>query len=649
VDAGLPSGPFDSVGNQPEPSLLPDKPVVVVDVPAPELFAVKPPTDNINLCFVGGVSTGKSTLLNAIFCEELTQCKIKRTTMVPTIYIENAPDKDGHFANEITPAADIFVQIVEKNNMLIAKTECGEPPSQSDYAELVFNVGKLDINILPDALVNVYDIPGLNDARTKNIYYRYLEQNFHKFNLVVLLVDIHSGLNTSDELDIVQFVANSIREQRDKFKRNIYTMVIVNKADDMQLDETGKLMLTGELSEMFDQVEKTIHGEFDRREIAEHLVGIVPVCALDAYLYRMVQKRGRSFKLSPEQILKIGVNENGKKFSTLKPAVQETKVYEILEDSEFIQTMIQLSGFAAVERLLREFLSRDNTGNKLRVQNLLQELGQLPDMLDHVASTTPSEWDASVMEKTFAVLKRIADVDMEQYTEIMKSTVGTTVSRFLKHANDTTGFHTLFDYWRRFRVTFCRYFEDFFDFSVVPETVQQKAVRLAIDQVKSTYVLPVDFIRRIFSNLKAFDVFDLPTTETVMETMMERIEGANGRSYGSAKDAATEAQREEDFPALIAVLQEIRDLGVSNAFMQRFVRFLIIYRVITQQHDASVLMKRQWFYQMHGELLVYNWLLTRTCKLEYKGIEDLFIQGLRDNEFSEEEYLLDTYYVNLLK
>ena len=37
------------------------------------------PTDNINICVVGGVSTGKSTFLNAIFCEQLTECKIKRT------------------------------------------------------------------------------------------------------------------------------------------------------------------------------------------------------------------------------------------------------------------------------------------------------------------------------------------------------------------------------------------------------------------------------------------------------------------------------------------------------------------------------------------------------------------------------------------
>jgi hypothetical protein len=34
------------------------------------------PTDDITISFIGGVSTGKSTILNTIFCEQLTQCKI---------------------------------------------------------------------------------------------------------------------------------------------------------------------------------------------------------------------------------------------------------------------------------------------------------------------------------------------------------------------------------------------------------------------------------------------------------------------------------------------------------------------------------------------------------------------------------------------
>ena len=65
------------------------------------------PYDNINLCFVRSVSTGKSTILNAIFGEQLTQCKIKRTTMVPTIYIEN-------LFNNIPTTEHIYSEISKK-------------------------------------------------------------------------------------------------------------------------------------------------------------------------------------------------------------------------------------------------------------------------------------------------------------------------------------------------------------------------------------------------------------------------------------------------------------------------------------------------------------------------------------------------------
>jgi predicted GTPase len=84
------------------------------------------PIDNINLCFVGGVSTGKSTILNAIFCEELTQCKIKRTTMVPTVYIEN----DNNAKNLTSPEL-IFTTISDKNKEIITKTETGKKLNRS--------------------------------------------------------------------------------------------------------------------------------------------------------------------------------------------------------------------------------------------------------------------------------------------------------------------------------------------------------------------------------------------------------------------------------------------------------------------------------------------------------------------------------------
>ena len=102
----------------------------------------KVPSQNLNLCFVGCVSTGKSMLLNALFCEQLSQCKIKRTTMVPAIFIENEKENENIISSE-----EIFKQIEEKNTEIIEKTESGTKMSSSEYSELIFNVGKLDINI----------------------------------------------------------------------------------------------------------------------------------------------------------------------------------------------------------------------------------------------------------------------------------------------------------------------------------------------------------------------------------------------------------------------------------------------------------------------------------------------------------------------
>ena len=253
--------------------------------------------------------------------------------MWPTVYVEN------DFVQDISPE-EIFKIISEKNKEIIEKTESGQKLDSGDYKELAFNVGKLDINILENSYVNVYDIPGLNDARTKHIYYDYLETNFHKFNLVVFLVDIQSGLNTSDEMDMLKFIINNTQDQFVRNQRHIYTLVIVNKADDMQTEEdSDKLEITGELREMFEQVENTVKTEFANSGLKDNVIGVIPLCARDSYLYRMVKKHGNKFKLSPEQILKIGVNEMGKKFSMLKPAIQEARVNEILKDESFVNTI----------------------------------------------------------------------------------------------------------------------------------------------------------------------------------------------------------------------------------------------------------------------------------------------------------------------
>jgi predicted ATPase len=72
------------------------------------------PQQNLNSAFIGEVSTGKSTILNGIYCREITQSSIKRTMMCPSIFIENKDLKDTDIDEK-----KIYEEIKLKNQEII--------------------------------------------------------------------------------------------------------------------------------------------------------------------------------------------------------------------------------------------------------------------------------------------------------------------------------------------------------------------------------------------------------------------------------------------------------------------------------------------------------------------------------------------------
>jgi GTP-binding protein EngB required for normal cell division len=580
------------------------------------------PVDNINLCFVGGVSTGKSTVLNGIFCEKLTECKIKRTTMVPTVYIENA-------YNACNMTEEIFKKISEKNQEIINKTESGQKLKKCEYQELVFNVGKLDINILEDSYVNVYDIPGLNDARTRDIYYDYLETNFHKFNLVVFIVDIHSGLNTSDEMDMLKLITNNTREQFETNKRHIYTLVIVNKADDMQLNEdTKELEITGELNEMYTQVKKTITDEFSDKNIKDNLIGIIPLCAIDSYLYRMVKKHGQNFELSPEQILKIGINENGKKFSTKNSATQKKEVNEILKDTNFIDTMINLSGFGRLEHILHNFLEKNNTGNKLRIDNLLYELSKLPKIYDF---TIGYEWFnmstfSNLVDQYFKIYNNIKKIDTIEYKAIVESFMSGLIEILKQKITN------LIDSYNNFVSSIMvPYFSEYYDASIYPKFLTTRIISLI--NVELSNILTIECIVINLCILTKINMFDKETIESLFINIVSNFRKENAVSFS----------KNDNVEQLIQILDDCSNIGVN---LSELMRFLIINRLsslIITEHELFV---KELLYKKYGELLISNFISNK------RGSDlsiDWIIRGLKNEDLNSPNNKLDLYYLNYEK
>ena len=619
---------------------------------------------NTKLCLVGSVSAGKSTFLNSVFCKKLTQCKIKRTTMVPTRYIESE--------SAIDTEEDIYRIVSEKNEEIIKKTESGEKLIASDYKELEFNVGKLDIKIMSKGgLVDIYDIPGLNDARTKTEYYKYLEDNFHKFNIIVLFVDIMSGLNTSDEMDILKFIITQTCWHKER-GRDIYTLVVVNKSDDMILQEDNTLTLSGELGEMFEQVKQTITSEFGRNKIDGHIVGITPFCAKDAFLYRMV-KKCPDYVLSDEERIKIGLNEMGKKFSKYTVKTQIEKVKEILQDKEFIDTMINLSGFNQLQDKLKTFMKKSRKG--FEVANTLyavRSMRPITEVFDKY-NTFVNDDIYSQIHEYVELYSRLKDIDTEMYELNMKTLLSTILQYINKNLDkyvkcgyidtelsrsletriaqklknhiiefDIITLNDLLNNNENFMTNviykyFTPFYEKFYDeneyISICPSIID--FITTTIYSHINTEQLSLYKICECFDIIKRIKLFNKETIET-MNTYM----------IGNNRENKTIT----DFTNITEFIELAREMKEHKVDLEPFIRFVILnqlknanYNTQSVEH-ADELFVRHMIYQTCYEMPISNVISLIRMKMLEPSFK-LIVKGWSDLYLKDERFVLDVFYL----
>ena len=309
-----------------------------------------------NICIIGNVNTGRSTILNTIFGENFIQYNTKLTNVIPIILQKTNSDSFDSVENINKKISEVNKEIIS----YIGHIEQGNSLFLEDYGkELKFNVRQLDIDIgIPNDIdICIWEIPGLNDFRTKETYYKYLKDNFQEFNIILFVVDINSGMNTNDEIDIVNFLTENILKHKNEYNKNIKVLTIVNKTDDMKMSSeiNNKLEIVGEEHiEMYDQVVRKVNEIFENKGIQNNLISCIPICGRNAHLYGMIKKYKNAYKLLPEEIQYIGLNEHGSRFRSFTSDYQAFKVYEIIQNEDFINRMIKLSGFSEIVKYLYE-------------------------------------------------------------------------------------------------------------------------------------------------------------------------------------------------------------------------------------------------------------------------------------------------------
>lgn len=608
------------------------------NISSPE-YSIDPNSQYISLCLVGCVSAGKSTILNAFFGQDYAQCKIKRTTMVPYKFVETdnyngTGTTIGSIGSigSIDSFETINRTIASVNDTVYTHTQAGNEPILENYGdELTFRVPKTDMNLNEKIKLCIYDIPGLNDAKTKNTYYTYLEQNFHKFNIILFVIDIHSGLNTTDEMDILNFLVRKIKtfsENNNAYKK-IKLLAVVNKADDMQLDNEC-LKVLGELGEMFEHISQTIKQEFKNAGIGEHFINCIPICGLDAHLYRVIKRFRDINKLSDENILRIGVNEEGSKFRKLSKDVQRIRVEHKIHSKEFVDDMIKLSGFSQIEKAIGDYVQRN--GVDAILDNILFEYSQLPPLLaDTLLADFEVKINTLVKLVDFEELKPVFEHKMSKLRREFNSIVCKKIKEHKRPMTVYVYYNELMDTLRN-NQHLVRTVGTHYDLNVWVPHVVDRILKLVKNEFKCCN-LPISTVHTYMKAIENIGALNKTNVNQLIESLESNVKKNQTFIY--------------DFE-IEQIIETLELFSISDNYLE-FVRYFMMVWYLNI-NSVSLLIKKQLFLSSHGEIPLKEFINDLRLELKSSFAEKIKIykKGVCVDT-KDKDITMESYYIELCR
>jgi small GTP-binding protein len=335
----------------------------------------------INIGLFGCVSVGKSTLINAITGKQFSDVEMKKTTMVPQVYVEkNDGICDTNMIREINRGVNETIEkVIDQKQFTIDK--CRPLYHQIDRICDLFDSDINDSNLK----INIYDIPGLNDSASKNIYFEWVKQNIKLFDIIIFMTDINQGLNNSDEIEILNLLMSSV------IKHNARMICLMNKCDDIYFDEEENDLIFEEKEQqnIYIQANNLLADIAKNHEIdynSEYFTPFYPISSENCYIYRVLFNNvGSNVESNPKldviHINRLGKNECGANQWKKMDLDQKELMFEsIVSDlRNTYESKIRDTGYIAVKDIIQKTIK----SNKLafiqnKINNSLKDL----DILD---------------------------------------------------------------------------------------------------------------------------------------------------------------------------------------------------------------------------------------------------------------------------
>eukprot|EP00980_Cylindrotheca_fusiformis_P023717 scaffold10851_cov73-Cylindrotheca_fusiformis.AAC.1 len=192
---------------------------------------IPPKTFEIKVAFIGNVSAGKTTIINALFRDQFGEVSMKRTTAgVNEFAICSSTEWALASDKEPREPKTILKEITEDNDALRKNNKMAVKRFEVELKEELCEMRK-------DTRLVIVDIPGINEAGASNKYRDYVEEKWNTFDCVVVVMDGRQGVNTEEQVSLLHFI-----KQNDD-KREMPLLILFNKVDDPDDDEQAELVV----------------------------------------------------------------------------------------------------------------------------------------------------------------------------------------------------------------------------------------------------------------------------------------------------------------------------------------------------------------------------------------------------------------------
>lgn len=378
------------------------------------------PKMEFNIGVFGTVSAGKSTLINAIFAKRFSQMNIRRTTMVPQRYqLSNQGDAKQY---EEVRASNDEVNVKFQNSMWDGETVLHHVVDTPNNF--------IDGNDNTDFQFNVYDFPGLNDQTTKDVYMKWTEDNIAMFDVIILVVDIHSGMNTSDEVDVLRVFLSGMLANP-----HISLIVLANKCDDMIYDDSKDVFVTDEERESIytEQMVPMIMKMANEYQVDASRITIQKFCSRTAFIYRTIHANGEDTltHLDDKHLTEMMQNEVGRTrwvrmTEKQREAHISTIINEVVNDQGVYDSNMVHSGFTKLVETLRTLITEPK-------QLLPIYQANIKSVISGIHRHTEDDDEATQLEDAVELIN-----SMSIGNDIKESLMQTVTDRFLQLHKDTT-------------------------------------------------------------------------------------------------------------------------------------------------------------------------------------------------------------------